>query len=57
MLHNEDRLPTITESGKGKERGLDFLPENTVIHFKFVQCHPGFNAVSTFLHREEEVGI
>ena len=57
MLRNEDRLPTVIESGEGKERGLDFLPENTVIHFKFVQCHPRFDAVSTFLRREEEVGI
>ena len=57
MLRKEDRLPTVIESGEGKEKGLDFLPENTVIHFKFVQCHPRFNAVSNFLHREEEVGI
>ena len=50
-----DVLPTVIESGKERERDLDFLPEDTIcfsfvaIYFKIVQCHPGFNVIHTFL--------
>ena len=51
-----DALPTVIESGKGKERDLDFRPEDTIIASVLSSfSHPGFNVISTFLHREEEV--
>ena len=44
-----------------KERDLDFLPKDIIILFqschlekkKIIQCHPGLNAINTFLHGEK----
>ena len=50
-----DAQPTVIKPGKEKERDLD-RPEDTIIASVLSSfSHPGFNVISTFLHREEEV--
>ena len=55
-----DAPPTLIESGKKKEIWIFYPRRRSLLQscrtlLKFVQCHPGFNGINTFLHREEEV--
>ena len=48
--------PTVIKSGKEKERGLDFRPEDTIIASVLSSFSLSlFNVINTFLHKEEEV--